>query len=98
MTKYKELHRAVQHLTDYQMNGRVVRRAAEYRAANPDRKNPAQRISNGQISNGRMPNNQMPGFAPLHVRPMLSTPWMLPPGPSPSPVMTEAARLPSSGP
>jgi len=39
MTKYKELHRAVQHLTDYQMNGSVVvRRAAEYRAANPDRK------------------------------------------------------------
>ena len=32
MTKYKELHRAVQHLADYQMNGRVGRRAAPHRA------------------------------------------------------------------
>jgi len=47
MTKYKQLLRTVQHLTDYQVNGRVVRRAPEYRAANPARKNAAGDISNG---------------------------------------------------
>lgn len=70
MTKYKQLHRAVQHLADYQMNGRVARRAAEYRAATRDRKNAARRVGNEQI-----PNRQIPGIAPLHARPTLSPRW-----------------------
>jgi hypothetical protein len=73
MTKYKELHRAVQHLADYQMNGRVVRRAAEYRSANPERKNAARHIRGGQIPNGRISNGRMRGFAPLQA---LSPLWI----------------------
>ena len=64
MTKYKQLHRAVQHLTDYQMNGRVVRRATDYRAATRDRKTAARRVGNEPI-----PNRQIPGVATLHASP-----------------------------
>jgi hypothetical protein len=89
MTKYKSLQRVVQHLTDYQMNGRFVRRAAEYRAAKPDRENAARhfnngRISNGWISDGPMANGQAPTFAPLRE-------WSTPSWPLPATGMAEAA-------
>jgi hypothetical protein len=71
MTKFKALHRAVQHLTDYQMNGRVVRRVAEYRAVTPDRENARQfgtrHGGKGQISSSRMTDGQMGIFAPRHT-------------------------------
>jgi hypothetical protein len=70
MTKYKQLLRTVQHLADYQMNGRVARRAAEYRAPTRDRENAVRRVGNEQI-----PDRQIPGIAPLHARPTLSPRW-----------------------
>jgi hypothetical protein len=71
MTKYKAIFRAVQHLTvtDYQLNGRVMRRAAGYRAADHHGKNATRRAGNGRVSNGHMS-----GFA----RPRLLLPDPLP--------------------
>jgi anti-sigma factor RsiW len=88
MTKYKQLHRAVQHLTHYQINARIARRVAEYRAATRDRKNAARRIRNEQI-----PNRRIAGIAPLRARPTLSPRWMAPQHPLPAP-MADAAGLP----
>jgi len=44
MTKYKGLLRTVQHLSDYQMNGRIGRRRESYRAADLDYRTAASRI------------------------------------------------------
>ncbi len=91
MTKYKELHRAVQHLTDFQMNG-PVRRAAEYRTASRDRK-----YATWRIDNGRIPTGRMAGAAPLHARSTLSPLWMPRNDPLPAP-RADATDLPSRRP
>jgi hypothetical protein len=82
MTKYKALYRAVRHLTvaDYQLNGRVMRRAAGYRATDHRGRNATRRTGDGESSNGRMAS-----FALLHARQTLS-----PPDPSVASVRADA--------
>ena len=83
MTKYKALYRAVRRLTvtDYQVNGRVMRHAAGYRATHHQGKDATRRTGNGGVSSGHMS-----GFAILHARQPLS-----PPDPSAASVRAGAA-------
>jgi hypothetical protein len=91
MTKYKELHRAVQHLTDFQMNG-PVRRVAEYQTAGRGRK-----YATWRIDNGRIPIGRTAGVAPPHARQTLSPLWLPRNDPLPPP-SDGAADLPSRRP